>query len=289
MSWRAILGTLSLVLTALLFGYVAVTEQDRMAQFQLAYEARQVEVGAALFENNCTTCHGVNGEGIVGVAPALNAVDLLVSIDGKPPARLEEIKWAGAPADYVRSAIAGGRPRASQAFSTYPQRMPTWSQEFGGPLRADQINSLVSFIMNWAVELEKSGAANATPAPPVEGVGKDITVELPTGNAATGKALTEKIGCVACHITAPVGPAWLAAGGTAGIGARAEARLTESYTGKAKTPEQYLFESIVDPSAYIVSGGAYAANGVSLMPATYGDTLTKQDTADIIAYLETLK
>src|SRR5688572_27339982 len=114
MTWRVILGTISIVLTTILFGYVAITEQTRMEDFTASYDARQVETGGSLFENNCKACHGDQGQGIEGVAPALNAADLLVGTP-KPP-RLVEIGWAGSTEDYIRSAIAGGRPRPSAAF-----------------------------------------------------------------------------------------------------------------------------------------------------------------------------
>ena len=99
MTWRVIVGTLSLIVTMIVLGYVAVTEQDRMAQFSTAYAGRQVETGAALFENNCKTCHGLDGKG-TGRAPALNTADLLTN--GK---RLTEIKWGGTVRDYARHAV----------------------------------------------------------------------------------------------------------------------------------------------------------------------------------------
>lgn len=281
MTWRVILGTVSIVLTTILLGYVAITEQDRMADFTASYEARQVETGAGIFESNCKSCHGDKGQGIEGVAPALNAADLLVGTP-KPP-RLLEIGWPGSTPDYIRAAIAGGRPRASAAFPTYPSRMPTWGQEYGGPLRTDQVNSLVTFIMNWA----PAYANGAQPTPVVEGVGTDITLELPTGDPANGKALTEGKGCVGCHISSGVGPAWLASADPngEGIGTRAEHRYKDAdYTGQATSAEQYLFESIVLPSAYIIQ--PFQPN---VMPGTFGNSLSKQDVADIIAYLMTVK
>src|SRR5260221_573824 len=57
MSWRVIVGTLSLVITMILLGYVAVTEQDRMANFGIAYTAREIEAGRTLFESNCSPFH----------------------------------------------------------------------------------------------------------------------------------------------------------------------------------------------------------------------------------------
>lgn len=273
---RVIIGTASVFLTLVLLGYVAVTEQDRMASFTQAYDARQVEVGAALYENNCISCHGNKGQGIEGVAPALNAPDLFNGT------RLKEIGWTGTTDDYIRGAIASGRPRPSNAFATYPNRMPTWSQQYGGPMRPDQVDSLVSFIMNWGKAYE--GLPIATPVP-IDGVGTDITITLPEGNAENGKKLATDKGCTACHITAPVGPAWLATGGNPGVGARAETTVKDAaYTGKAKDAQGYLFESIVAPNAHVVTGFK-----PDIMTKTFGDTLTEQDTADLIAYMLTLK
>src|SRR6185295_7085314 len=107
MTWRVILGTISIVLTTILLGYVTITEQDRMADFTASYESRQIETGGALFENNCKNCHGLDGKGIEGVAPALNAADLLVAPAGAAqPPRLKEIGWAGSTPDYIRATIA---------------------------------------------------------------------------------------------------------------------------------------------------------------------------------------
>ena len=100
MTWRVIVGTLSLVITMILLGYVAVTEPDRMANFALAYDARQVEVGAMLFESNCATCHGLNGQGVPAKGPALNTPELFNGT------RLKEAGFAGSTENFVRLTIA---------------------------------------------------------------------------------------------------------------------------------------------------------------------------------------
>jgi cytochrome c2 len=163
--------------------------------------------------------------------------------------------------------------------------MPTWSERFGGPLRDDQVDSLVAFIMNW----EDRALAEATAAPELpagEAVGTDIAQALPAGDAANGKTLAEgPFGCAACHVLSTVGPAWAGDGTTPGVGTRAAARLDEpGYNGAATTAEQYLLESIVDTHAYVVTG--FDAN---LMPSTFGGRLTPQDAADLIAYMLTFK
>jgi len=113
---------------------------------------------------------------------------------------------------------------------------------------------------------------------------------LPKGNAANGQALTVSNGCTACHISAPVGPGWMASASNAtptgeGIATRAQHRFKDSgYTGLATSADGYLLESIISPNAYIVTG--FQPN---VMPQTFGKTLKPQDLADIIAYLNTLK
>jgi mono/diheme cytochrome c family protein len=273
----------------IVLGFVAVTEPDRMTSFTRSYASRQVENGAAIFESNCARCHGADGKG-TGMAPALNAADLFNGT------RLAEVGWAGTVEDYIRGAIAGGRPRASAIYADlgYPERMPTWGEQFGGPLRTDQVDGLVAYIMNWASDY--AGVA-AEPTPTIVPVGTDITAALPAGDAASGEALAKSKGCAACHIDlagtgAPlIGPAWLPSADPdgKGVGARAGERYTAAdYTGNAASAEQYLFESIVQPSVYIVAGDYKNADGSSKMPAIYGSQFDAQTTADIIAYLMTL-
>ncbi len=94
--------------------------------------------------------------------------------------------------------------------------------------------------------------------------------------------------CVACHSTLPgvnmAGPS------LAGIAAEA-ARIIASpeYKGNAKDAAGFIHESIVQPSAYVVPGPMYSANGASFMPANYGKDLTPQQIDELVAYLMSLK
>ena len=79
--------------------------------------------------------------------------------------------------------------------------------------------------------------------------------------------------CSACHsITAEkiVGP------GMAGVFERSQS------TVEGQSAEIYLYNSITTPSAYLVEGFA------DVMPPNYGEQLTDQQIADLIAYLKTL-
>lgn len=272
------LGIILVLATSALIIYYGITEPARMEANAAAAKAREIEVGAVLFEAQCSRCHGTQGLGIPGLCPPLNDRNFFDT-------RLQEVNWSGALEDYIVATVSSGR-LASTRPQLYPGQgnpaMPSFSDQYGGPLRPDQVRSIATFILNW----QETAQVVEVPTPPAgPTVGTDITKTLPAGDAASGEALATSLGCTACHVLAPTGPAWPAKDGQPGIGTRAAERLQDpAYTGEAANPEQYLFEAIVDPNIYLVSG--YAAN---LMPQVYANQLTDQDMADLIAYLLTLK
>ncbi|QIB64097.1 cytochrome c [Kineobactrum salinum] len=94
--------------------------------------------------------------------------------------------------------------------------------------------------------------------------------------------------CNACHSTAP--GADMAGPTMAGIVSRATQTLQSGdYQGAATDVEGYIRESIVDPSAHLVEGAMYSANGTSFMPTTYNDSLTDEEIDQLVAYLTTFK
>jgi len=107
---------------------------------------------------------------------------------------------------------------------------------------------------------------------------------------AKGQALFHSVvpTCAACHSVAP--GVNLAGPTLANIVDTAEKTIASpDYKGKAKTPEEYIHESIVEPSAYLHPGPMYSANGVSFMPPSYGKDLTKEQIDDLVAYLASFK
>lgn len=100
--------------------------------------------------------------------------------------------------------------------------------------------------------------------------------------------LTATPACTACHSTAPgvdmAGPS------LAGVKGRTEALLASGeYKGQAKDLQGYLHESIVAPSAHLVPGPMYSADGTSFMPTTYAKDLTPEQIDQLVAYLMSLK
>ena len=245
-----------------------------MVRFEESQRAQAIEVGAGLFENNCSSCHGLQGEGVPGLCPPLN--DRFFFDE-----RLNEVNWAGSMEDYIVSVVSSGR-----TVSTRPDRyagqgipaMPAWSEDYAGPLRDDQIRSLATYILNWEADAPDRSQAPALSGP---AAGTDITIELPAGDAVNGEVLATAQGCVGCHVSALVGPAWFPTESVPGIGTHAGERISQTdYIGAATTAEQYLIESIVRTNDYVVEG--FPPN---VMLATYGDTLSPQDLADLVAYL----
>jgi len=106
-------------------------------------------------------------------------------------------------------------------------------------------------------------------------IGATPTPDFTQGDPERGKALFSATGCIQCHAVVPdvkiVGPSLFE------VGARAATHQD------GMTAEQYLYESITDPNAFIVEGFQ-----PDLMPKTFKDILIPEDIADIIAYLETL-
>ncbi|MDB5919271.1 MAG: cytochrome [Massilia sp.] len=94
--------------------------------------------------------------------------------------------------------------------------------------------------------------------------------------------------CTACHSIAPgvnmAGPS------LAGLVARTGPLLAGgAYKGKATDVAGYIRESVQTPSAHLVPGAMYSANGVSFMPDTYGKSLTPEQIDQLAAYLTSLK
>ena len=272
MKWHILIGFLTAGAAVVLLGIIALNEPVRMESFSRSYHSRQVEEGARIFENNCRPCHGPQGEGSP-LAPALNTASLF---NGE---RLTAVQFTGTLEDYVKGVVSSGRPVPSEG-ANYPQRMPTWSQEFGGPMRPDQIEAVVAFILNW----EERAVAGAEPTP-VSGepmMGADIQIELPPGDPERGRALADgTLGCSVCHSLTPVGPAWAASGDQPGLGERAALRIEQAdYAGEADTAEQYLFESVASPNAYLVPGF-----DAGVMLPNFAERITLQQMADLMAYM----
>ncbi|MCL4297903.1 MAG: c-type cytochrome [Anaerolineae bacterium] len=238
---RILVGLLAVLISISGIVYVGIGEADRQAEFTQAFEGRSIEAGAALYTQYCTECHGLKGEG--GIGPTLNSKYFFEQ-------RLADIGYQGTMKSFLTLTIRGGRPVMSDP--NYGRNMPTWSVDYGGPLRNDQIDTIVSYVMNWQEAAPDLGDPNAEPTP----VPGDTPEER-------GKNLFTGMGCVGCH-------AIDGQGGTVG----------PELTNVISKGEDYVHQSIVQPNAVIAEG--FQPN---LMPQNFSQRMSEENISDIIAYL----
>lgn len=105
-------------------------------------------------------------------------------------------------------------------------------------------------------------------------------------DAANGEALYNRAtlgkksaeGCVSCHNFDASEGDETSAPYTVGTATKAESRVP------GLSAEEYILESIVNPDAYLVDGFV-----AGVMYQSWGEDLSEQEIADIVAYLLTLK
>jgi cytochrome c551/c552 len=117
------------------------------------------------------------------------------------------------------------------------------------------------------------GGRKVTTPTPVTVVGTIPSQTGPAGNAARGKVVYNANGCGACHTFTP-------AGSTGKVGPDLDNLAASAKKANQGTLAQYVLSSIVNPNGYIVPG--YPAN---VMPQTFGQKLSKQQLADLVAFL----
>jgi len=244
----------------------------------------EVKLGNKVWHKyNCVNCHTLFGEGAY-YAPDLTKI---AQLRGEPYLQA-----------YMRD--------PSQFYDEQRHRRLMPKQN----LSETEITNLISFL-DWVSKVDNQGwpprpilvtgatipGTDMSSAQQAQSSGK-AGQEPPGARPLTGNenpmALGERLfrsvtpACNACHSVAPgvnmAGPS------LAGIGERAEKTIgAKDYKGKAKDVQGYIRESIVQPSAHLVPGAMYSANGVSFMPNTYGKSLTPEQIDQLAAYLVTLK
>jgi nitric oxide reductase subunit C len=241
---------------------------------------------AVWHKNNCINCHTLFGEG------AYYAPDLTKIAQHRGAAYLQA---------YLRD------PSKFYDEQRHRRLMPKQDMSEG------EIADLVAFL-DWVSKVDNQGwpprpilvtgasigAAGALPIGQAAAVVKSArppgtgAVTLSAESAKDPIALGEAVfrsatpACNACHSLTP-GVA-MAGPSLAGVATRAQQTLASAdYKGKAKDVDGYLRESITQPSAHIVAGGMYSANGVSFMPNTFGKDLTGDQVTQLVAYMASFK
>lgn len=281
MQIKVVIGTIAFMLTMMVLGYVTLREPARLEEFTHAEHGRSVEFGAELFAGNCATCHGIEGlaqecpdeDSCVGLP--LNDPGLVC---GDVSARMEAMGWIGTKEGFIQTTIASGRAGYI---------MPAWLDEYGGSLRPDQVKNLVDYVLNYESE--------ELCAEPVyeyawEASYEEFSVAFPDGDVAAGAEAYLTYGCNACHglpeddaVAAAVGPE------LKNVGIDGAERI-DGYTA-----QDYIYESILDPNAFISPDcpNAPCSGPPSAMTSNFGLRMggseeLPQDMQDMIAYLMSL-
>lgn len=272
MQVKIIIGTIAFMLSMTVLGYAALREPERLDRYTGAAEGRSIEVGARVYEANCSTCHGIEGRaeecydsagnqiGCQGLP--LNYAPLLC---GDRSERMEILNWDSSKEQFVGVTVAAGRAGSA---------MVAWSSRYGGPLRDDQVENVTNFVLNW----ESEELCSAPPEPAYEWPENvdDFLAEYPEADPVNGANLyAVTYGCGGCHGNYE-STDWAGAGPWVGDTLMAAPRV------EGQTAEQYIYESILYPNEYVVGG--YNANVMPMnFPLRLGDN--PQDMADILAYI----
>lgn len=225
---------------------------------------------------NCINCHTLLGEG------AYYAPDLTKITQHRGEAYLQA---------YMRD--------PSQFYDENKHRRLMPKQD----LSDQEITDLIAFL-DWVSNIDNQGwpprpilvtgsfvpgASTATASQEVkEGALRPVD-ETDDPRAQGEKVfLTASPACNACHSTAP--GADMAGPTLAGLATRAEKIISSpDYQGSATDVDGYIRESIVAPSAHLIPGSMYSANGNSFMPIGYEQSLSPEQLEHLTAYLATLK
>ncbi|AMY09215.1 Nitric oxide reductase cytochrome c subunit [Luteitalea pratensis] len=158
-------------------------------------------------------------------------------------------------------------------------------------LSDEQITDVIAFL-TWVSNIDNQGWP---PRPIVVSAALPDATAANAATAASGDpvALGEAVfrrsppACFSCHSTTAgtvlVGPSM------AGIATRAATLIADSsYKGAARSAPDYIRESILNPSAYVVPGPTFGAGGQSVMPPL-GALLKPEEVEQLVAYLATFK
>ena len=226
-------------------------------------------------KNNCINCHTIFGEGAY-YAPDLTKI----------------AQQRGAP--YLRAFLKD--PSKFYDEQRHRRLMPQQN------LSDADIDGLIAFL-EWVSQVDNQG----WPPRPIMVTGLGATGGSAASPAAAAKptaaagasgqdpvALGERVfqsaapACTACHSLTP--GADMAGPSLAGIATRTQQTLASpDYKGSATDLASFIRESITQPSAHLVAGAMYSANGVSFMPNTYAKDLTPEQVEHLAAYLSTFK
>lgn len=272
----AIVATL---LAALLFAVLTIDSHRRFPALTNAENiSAQVVQGKDVWHKyNCINCHTLFGEG------AYYAPDLTKITQHRGEAYLQA---------YMRD------PSNFYDEERHRRLMPRQD------LSDQEIDDLIVFL-DWVANVDNQGwpprpilVTGATLQPASAGDTPQRVAQAdaakPVRPTSDPRAIGENLfrtaapPCTACHSLQP--DVQMAGPSLAGMASRAaEVVAGAGYSGAASDAEGYIRESIIAPSAHLVPGAMFSANGVSFMPATYAESLSDEQVDQLVAFLASLR
>ena len=296
-------GILAVVLTMAVILFLSIFENPRMEAQAESWEGRSIELGATLFHANCQSCHQADGKGAIGVAPALHSKYFFEQ-------RLNDVEWTGSLEQYIRATLIAGRPSKDGPNYQWSQVMPAWSQQVGQPLRDDQIQHVVNYVLNW----EDSALEQTAEEDPWIFFNDSLSTGLPydasepgyeekveaaiaaaeasgrsnytfleqeyefeqTGASSDARPPQElylSMGCQGCHSLDD--PDTVLAGPYQG-----DLHETAGTRVEGQTAEEYVYNSIVAPNDYIVEG--YVPG---VMPQDFSERMSEEEILGLTTWM----
>ncbi|MCP4356869.1 MAG: c-type cytochrome [Chloroflexi bacterium] len=293
MQVKVVIGTVAFMLTMVVLGYAALREPARLEDFAGAAHGRSIETGAQIYADNCASCHGIDGtaesgteNGCVDASGDPNCVGLPLNdyflLCGEPSKRLLDVGWEGTIETFVKKTVTAGRGAI----------MPAWLNEFGGPMRPDQVNNVSNFVLNWGSPefCEDEPVIFVWPEPgpgaaaeyQIMDITDPVVFQAQSGDPVAGEAVYLANGCSGCHGlpdqegSAALGP-WL------GDIAETGGSKIDGYSA-----QDYIYESILDQNAFISPDCPTGpCTDPSLMSGSFANSFGRnpQDMADMLAFL----
>ncbi len=115
-------GVVLLFAMAAIFPLYRFTEPANRTESRESQLSSLAETGEGLWSLNCSSCHGLNGEG--GSGPALNSKQFLQAAGD----------------EQIETFIAVGVPGT---------QMSAYSQDFAGPFTSEQIRAVTVYLRSW--------------------------------------------------------------------------------------------------------------------------------------------
>ncbi len=248
-----------LLLSLFLLGFISGHEQTRIGQAAYQNKGKVIARGALLYDANCKSCHGIKGEGVGQLGPALNDKQFFQT-------RITEVGWSGTLENYIRATIDHGRLIGTRSFyagNGSNAVMAAWNLDYGGPLRPDQIADLTAFVLNWE--------ANAMGRVAFENLEVEDLFAQAESSGEGRRVFTQN--CLQCHSFHDL----KSEGSGPDLSSIKEVAATRV---PGQDAESYIKDSVLVPDRLVVEGYEHGKNGLGC-----GAVLSEKDLQTVAEFV----